>query len=67
METITKETQEVQGTQVIKKQKPSATYTLTQMTAMIEKLVELKLIDEKDAKTMTEIRGRAKAEYIKQL
>lgn len=58
----------VQGTKEAKAtKKPSATYCLTQFNEMIDKLTVLKLIDEKDAKTMAEIRGRAKAEYIKNL
>lgn len=67
METTTENTTEVQGTKVAKKQKPSATYTLTQMVEMTKKLVELKLIDNKDAEALRAIRERAKAEYIKQL
>lgn len=62
-----KNEQEVQGTKATKKSKPSATYTLTQFEAMIEKLEELKLLDEKDLTTMKGLRQKAKAEFIKSL
>lgn len=66
MENNNKEVQEVQGTEVQKKkQKPSATYTLFQMGEMILKLVELKLITEKQKTTLEEIRQQAKTEWIK--
>lgn len=65
MENNTTETQETQGVEAKKKQKPSATYTLFQMGEMIGKLKELKLINEKEEKTLLEIRQKAKEEWIK--
>lgn len=55
---------EAQG---VKKQAISKTYTLTQFGEMIKKLKELKWIDEKEEKLLTEIREKAKQEYIKSL
>lgn len=51
----------------LKKQKPSATYTLTQFTAMIDKLLELDLITKVEAADLRRIRGSAKAKYIEKL
>lgn len=58
---------ETQGVTTAKKQKPSATYTLTQMSTMIEKFKELELLGIEDLKTLEEIRKRAKGKYIEQL
>lgn len=51
-------------TRTKKKQMPSASYTITQMTEMIKKLKILKIISEKDAKELEEIRKRVKEAWI---
>lgn len=67
METQTKKVEDVQGTETTKKQKPSATYTLTQFTEMINKLQVLELLNGNDIDALQKIRERAKQEYIKKL
>lgn len=67
METKTKKVEETQGVAETKKQKPSATYTLTQFTEMVEKLKVLELINQFEAEQLTTIRQAAKERFIERL
>lgn len=52
---------------VKKKQKPSATYTLTQMKEIGNKLIELELLTEKEVSELNTLREKAKERFYKNL
>ena len=61
------DTEKTNEEKIVKKQKPSATYTLKQMREVGNKLLELKLLNENEVMQLDELRQKAIERFYRTL